>query len=603
MEGLPGTFTSREEAVEAVRSHYPDYMCNIDEDGYIVMDSWSSVLPAGVKPNTYAKVLALAGVKMNAGTRRRMQRYTKREMVQAATAAQALCRRLGLPVTFLFDASSIPDTESNKRRRRAKGWYDPQTGRITIIVGNHNSVADIIATVLHEGVAHHGLREMFGEDFDTFLSNVYLNASADVRRRISESAMRKYDNDFRRATEEYLANLAESTDFDSDANRAWWAKIKDLFIEMLRKAGVMLNSRLTDEDLRYILWRSYHRLEQQGAMGVAEDIVMRDKFAEAEASTTAAAEPVRAVARNTDGRSSGGQMVREANGGTATTAKPALQLAIPGATDVVGIDVVTMDDADLLEAISNDGPLVSSDYTDEYDKRHTKEYNEVYDSVRTMLDDDATSIDDAEEMLRNAASEWKDGYNTERRTDLKARFEAVDDYLADKEAEREWREEFIEDSGEGAWEEEEDQKRKNQEFLFRDDDTTDEEPEEEYDAGGYTVVESLIGGLLTAAASANAALETRETAIRSLGVSLSKLRQAMARQREYDRTTVDAIVRLAKKTMDSGFFKGMTRTEVKRLINLINKAAGREDITRQADAVVDMLLNHQLNECAAMLKK
>lgn len=42
---------------------------------------------------------------------------------------------------------------------------------------------------------------MFGEDFDTFLDNVYANSSTEVRKGIIW--------DLRKATEEYLAELAE----------------------------------------------------------------------------------------------------------------------------------------------------------------------------------------------------------------------------------------------------------------------------------------------------------------------------------------------------------------------------------------------------------
>lgn len=137
--------------------------------------------------------------------------------------------------------------------------------------------------------------------------------------------------------------------------------------------------------------------------------------------------------------------------------------------------------------------------------------------------------------------------------------------------------------------------------LYRDPDEDDEGAA--YDAGRVTFEESVTGGLLKAASDNRAALGARVSAMRALGGNLSKLRQAMARQREYDRGTVDSIVRLARSVIDSGFFKGFTPYEVKRLMGMVNRAAGREDITKQAGEVVDLLLHHELKESEAMLGK
>ncbi len=70
------------------------------------------------------------------------------------------------------------------KKKHAKGWYDPKTGKITIVADNHTNAADIEQTMLHEAVAHKGLRALFGERFTTFLDNVFTNA--EVRRGITE---------------------------------------------------------------------------------------------------------------------------------------------------------------------------------------------------------------------------------------------------------------------------------------------------------------------------------------------------------------------------------------------------------------------------------
>ena len=104
------------------------------------------------------------------------------------------------------------------------------------------------------------------------------NTSADVevRRKIVALAQ-KNGWDTRLATEEYLASLAEETNFDN-LDASWWRKIKDLFLRMLHKIGFegFDGVTLSDNELRYILWRSYENLREPGRyrsiLGQAEDI-------------------------------------------------------------------------------------------------------------------------------------------------------------------------------------------------------------------------------------------------------------------------------------------------------------------------------------------
>lgn len=149
------------------------------------------------------------------------------------------------------------------KKSRAKGFYTKSTGKITIVLPNNRNVADVEMTLLHEAVAHYGLRRMFGKQFDTFLDNVFNNADKDVRGRIVELSKRNGWN-FRTATEEYLASLAETTNFEHARNSGWWKRIKEFFFDMLRSMGFSNISgvTLTDNELRYVLWRSYENLKE-----------------------------------------------------------------------------------------------------------------------------------------------------------------------------------------------------------------------------------------------------------------------------------------------------------------------------------------------------
>ena len=191
-------------------------------------------------------------------SRKQQEEYAERERRRMENAANRMVEKLGLDnVEVVTDASTL---EGDKAK--AKGFYSPSTGKITIVLPNHVSSFDVEQTILHEAVAHYGLRRLFGDNFDTFLDNVYNNASAEIRERINKLA-KKYNGNYRTATEEYLASLAEKTDFENAVNSGWFNKIKAFFLKMLSKAGINI-PELTDNELRYILWRSYENLAHPG---------------------------------------------------------------------------------------------------------------------------------------------------------------------------------------------------------------------------------------------------------------------------------------------------------------------------------------------------
>ena len=194
------------------------------------------------------------------GTKKQRAQFAERERGRMQAHAEKLVERLHLPnVEIVTDASQLEG-----KQRTAKGFYNKRTGKITIVLPNHASTADVEQTLLHEAVAHYGLRQLFGEHFDDFLDMVYRNAEEGIRRKIAEASA-KHGWNVRTATEEYLADLAERTDFEH-ASPQWWAKIKGFFLDMLRGLGfeAMDGQTLTDNELRYVLWRSYENLTEPG---------------------------------------------------------------------------------------------------------------------------------------------------------------------------------------------------------------------------------------------------------------------------------------------------------------------------------------------------
>ena len=195
------------------------------------------------------------------------------EMRTAVTDAAAKMNLVNVEVITSAD-------ELTEQKRRAKGWFDTKTRKITIVLSNHTSVEDAIKTLMHEAVAHYGLRMLFGDNFDTFLDNVYKTVPNDIARKIVQLAMRNGWN-IRTATEEYLASLAEETDFENAKTKGWLQKIKGFFKKMLDATiGRKTNIEIRDDELRYILWRSYENLKgrDQGIGGHARDVVKRDEL-------------------------------------------------------------------------------------------------------------------------------------------------------------------------------------------------------------------------------------------------------------------------------------------------------------------------------------
>ena len=194
------------------------------------------------------------------GTKKQRAQFAERERGRMQAHAEKLVERLHLTnVEIVTDVSQLEG-----KQRTAKGFYNKRTEKITIVLPNHASTADVEQTLLHEAVAHYGLRQLFGEHFDDFLDMVYRNAEEGIRRKIAEASA-KHGWNVRTATEEYLADLAERTDFEN-TSPTWWAKIKGFFLDMLRGLGfeAMDGQTLTDNELRYVLWRSYENLTEPG---------------------------------------------------------------------------------------------------------------------------------------------------------------------------------------------------------------------------------------------------------------------------------------------------------------------------------------------------
>jgi N12 class adenine-specific DNA methylase len=242
------------------------------------LNTATKVVKDFVNPKVSDENVADEGVMFRDGDMGLEETITKIK-VEAAQAAQKATENLNLGGRVVVHESA---EGLEGREATAKGWYDIRTGQIHVVLSNNADAADVTQTILHEAVAHHGLRGLFGHNvMDAFLDSVLATASQEVKDAINELRRGKGWN-FRTATEEYLAGLAERTDFErmTAEKRGLFATLRRLFNRALEFLGLK-NRELSDRELAYILWCSYQNLkagEKGRYVAEAERIAMRYKL-------------------------------------------------------------------------------------------------------------------------------------------------------------------------------------------------------------------------------------------------------------------------------------------------------------------------------------
>lgn len=89
-------------------------------------------------------------------------------------------------------------------------------------------------------------------------------------------------------------------------------------------------------------------------------------------------------------------------------------------------------------------------------------------------------------------------------------------------------------------------------------------------------------------------LQAKRDAMRAIGGNLNHLRQAMARQREYDITTVKSVADLARVLMDANLLDDLSKYETKRILGAINNVVGKQDVSQYVQKVMDIMVDNQL---------
>lgn len=180
-------------------------------------------------------------------------------------------KKLNVPVEVITSVDQIKDNSVRsaiEKGRKVKGWYSLSDNKVYVYLPNATSMEDVNQTILHEGVAHYGLRHLVGEErTDDFLDDVFANVTDEVRKKIINTLPR-YGYNSRIATEEYMARMAEN-----GVDVSVWQRIKQAFNSLMRRMGI--NIKISDNELRYILWRSRQNLDKNKPLDLAKDVAMQ----------------------------------------------------------------------------------------------------------------------------------------------------------------------------------------------------------------------------------------------------------------------------------------------------------------------------------------
>lgn len=224
----------------------------------------------------------------------------QQEMAQTSPEAKSshaekLAKKFNTPIQVVTDPKELTsdNAERQARMRRSKGFYNPATGKVVVVLPNNANVEDVAETVFHEVVAHKGLREMLGdENYDAFCDEVYDHLKDDLKEEVDRETTRRferepekgYEHHRRVSVDEMFGRMAEKgfEDF-TKAERGIWAKLKAKVLEAINKFLGSLKLpkwvKLGDNELRYMLWRSHEKLRTKGDyVDMARDAAKREEL-------------------------------------------------------------------------------------------------------------------------------------------------------------------------------------------------------------------------------------------------------------------------------------------------------------------------------------
>lgn len=194
---------------------------------------------------------------------------------QIVSEIEKISDTLHMPVKIARSLDELPEgaaRQAIQKGRNVKGWFDTKTGEVVIYLPNATGEEDAKATFLHEVVGHRGLRALLGEkSYDDEIVRLYGLLPDEDRKTVANAAVHDYGGNVAIAMDEYLAEQAEK-----DETPSWWNKVVSAIRDLLREKGI--DVKLSNNDVKYLLWRSRKKLENNNILSQAEDVVMRKEL-------------------------------------------------------------------------------------------------------------------------------------------------------------------------------------------------------------------------------------------------------------------------------------------------------------------------------------
>ena len=667
---------------EKIQTLIDQQRINLAEVDYLDLDSAANILKDFQNPTIDEKNHSALSENALSAEPSHDREAMRNEAVQ-------LSDKLHTPIKIVEDVKDIThsNAEVERRKRNSKGWYDVRTGEVVVVLPNNRDVEDVAATVMHETVAHKGLRELVGEEhYDEFLDEVYEHLRGDLKQGIDAEAGRafvddstkngerakSYEQHRRTAVDELFGDMAEKPFEEfSEGERTLWQKLKEVVRKLLDKFLESLKLpkwfELGDNELRYMLWRSKERLERgkEHPIDLARDMVMREELGLSDAARMRMGDtPDTFKARQRRAVEEKGIVMPGLNEAEVKEVdvprhqyknRNILDQARDAAIERYNKQVGTNEDGTpkweaIPQEYNNYGISFFYEITPKALKslvqHHTKSDNvgvhtAVLDKLHEVINGSIEYEEDPDVPKINGIRDISKGVNENvlihrfigtvrvegktyrviskikeyRETHINARpstyqvteIGVFDDETPNtpngskrangyvhvakllKDVEKSY------DSGKKVL----DESRKADEnpILYRD----GEETEDIWKDKSMGLHERTTAAAMRLADKHQENKTLRNDAMRAIGNNLADLRKAMSLQRKFDMATVKRVSDLARVLMNNGYIGDMTQQEVKSLLAAVRNSVGHNDIDRDVQKVMEIMVKNQLRRAEKAL--
>lgn len=561
-----------------------------------------------------------------------------------AERVNELAERLHTPVRIIRTDEEVAALPS-ARQRRMKGSFNPMTGEVTIVVPNNANMADVENTFIHEVVGHDGLRVLFPEEekLNNALDELYRVSKDEIRNSIDRMAQKMYDAEVDRLREKkrkeheangedsnasYYADMAEAhaeaskkrEQFKRDATEEYgaelagrigekgfekmsakeltfWGKLKSMLQKALQKLldGLKIpgKKKWGDKEWAFVLHEAYKRKkngDKPDVFDAADTEVMRRKTGFGET-------------KFSDGHKKSAQLNEAAlkhleptDVEHAAKVQQKREKAKEALANVAKTYKNTTDSKGFISDLSNSLGLTRGSTGSGYGSFETPN-GKVFTIRVSNHNINAANVGD--EPVESIVIKTKRSPNRFHAEDGKF----ANEYVYFKEDIRKAPAGTLSAIAESISDLLDTGEYHDKTGLAKD----NHSPETDPDGGmkfrdGDMGLDETITQMKIAASQANADnWQAKQEAMKAIGGNLNKLRQAMARQREYDLSTVKSITDLAKVLLDNGLLDDLSKYETKRILSAVNNAHGKQDTSNQVAKVMDIMVDNQLRMGANIL--